>query len=278
MMQLFDGKAIAAELLAQLRQTIAKLPSPPWLIVVLVGNDPASVRYVAKKQQAAEQVGMELTVHRCPASTSEEEMEKLLKRIQASQTVNGLIIQLPLPDQLNTDRILDLVDPSIDVDCLTKTNQALLATAHPRFIPPTPAAILDLLARTNVDLTRQNIVLVGNGRLVGQPLSAILRARGCSVVVCNTQTKDLKTVTAKADILITAVGKAGLINGDMIKDGAIVIDAGCEIIDGKLYGDVSPTSAEQHAAWFTPTPGGVGPMTVAKLLENVVISTRPKNT
>jgi len=273
-MQLFDGKKIANELLAQLRQTVAKLSQPPRLAVVLIGDDPASIRYVTKKQQAAAQVGIELTVHHCPADTAEEEVEKLLARIQTGQTLNGLIIQLPLSDGLNTDRILNLVDPKIDVDCLTKTNQALLATASPRFIPPTPAVVLDFLARTKIDLAKQHIVIVGNGRLVGQPLSAILRARGCSVVVCNTQTKDLGLVTATADVLITAVGKANLINGDMIKDGAIVIDAGCEIIDGKLYGDVSPASAEQHAAWFTPTPGGVGPMTVAKLLENVDLGTR----
>lgn len=273
-MQLFNGKSIATELLAQLRQTAIKLPSPPRLAVVLVGDDPASLRYIAKKQQAAEQVGIEVTVHVCNADTSEEEVVQLLQQIQTSQTLDGLIIQLPLPDKLNTDRILDLVNPIIDVDCLTKVNQSLLATATPRFIPPTPAAILDLLARTKIDLAKQHIVIVGNGRLVGQPLSTILRARGCSVVVCDTQTEDLALATATADVLITAVGQAKLITGNMIKDGAIVIDAGCEVVNGKLYGDVDPVSATAAAAWFTPTPGGVGPMTVAKLLENVVRGVR----
>lgn len=277
-MQLFDGKSIAADLLARLQAAASKLPKPPQLGVVLIGDDPASIRYVAKKQQAAERVGIILTVHHRPANSTEGEVVQLLKQIQTSQTLDGLIIQLPLPDTFDTDRILDLVNPLIDVDCLTYTNLSLLPTTSPRFIPPTPAAILELLQRITINLTLQNIVLVGNGRLVGQPLAAILQARNCHVTVCDSQTPDLGEVTAQADVLITAVGKAGLITGDMIKDGAVVLDAGCEVIDGKLYGDVNPASAAAHAAWFTPTPGGVGPLTVVKLLENVVIGYKRQDT
>jgi len=272
-MQYIDGEEIAKQLLKKTKRTVSLLKKrgiTPRLVVVLVGDNKPSQTYVLKKQKAGESIGIIVDVYTFKKDIEEKTLIKELKSIQKKE-LHGMIIQLPLPKHLHTGRVLNTIDPSVDVDYLTYENLGKLLRNDQDMIPPTPGAILHILETLNVDVVGKNITLVGTGNLVGKPLSLLLMNRSASILTCNKQTKNLKKKCKQADIIITAVGKKDLIKKDMVKKGVIIIDAGVSFTQKKMHGDVDIKKVAKRASFITPTPGGVGPITVAKLIENTVI-------
>lgn len=272
MSTLISGPAIAAKIEADVKKRVAKLNrkgKKVRLDVILVGNNKASETYVRRKKEAALRVGIEFKLWTLPSSTSKN---SLIKKItEAQRKTSGLLIQLPLPEKLYVPEVLNAIDPGKDVDCLTHENLGRLVF-HSNFIaPPTPAAALTILEDLNVCLPGKNVTVVGMGALVGKPLAIMLVNQGASVTSCNIDTNNTKEKCLNADIIITAVGKKDLIRGDMVRPGAIVIDTGFVFENGKLMGDVNMDEVSKVAGYLTPTPGGVGPITVARLLLNTVI-------
>jgi methylenetetrahydrofolate dehydrogenase (NADP+)/methenyltetrahydrofolate cyclohydrolase len=270
--QLIDGKAIAAEVRAELTALVAARPAgsrPPGLAVVQVGEDPASTVYVRNKKQACEGTGMRSFGYDLPASTTQDELLALIGRLNADESVDGILIQLPLPDHLDKDALLLAVDPDKDVDGLHPLNLGLLLMGRPVFASCTPAGVMELLGRSGLPVAGRHAVVVGRSNIVGKPMAALLLAADATVTVCHSRTPDLAAITRQADILVAAVGRAGLVTAEMVKPGAVVIDVGTNRgPDGKLLGDVQFSSVAEIAGWITPVPGGVGPMTIAMLLKN----------
>ncbi len=271
-----DGKVLAQERLVKLAAAIQTLSRPPRLVVVLVGDDPASVKYVERKRQTGASVGIVVLVHHLPQSTTTAEAQAVIAKIIQTDAVDGLIVQLPLPEHIDTVAVLNSVPAAVDVDCLTATNWYALEQGNPLFIPPVAGAVLDIFDYYRIELTGMEVVLVGYGRLVGQPLSLLLRQRPVHVSVCTAGSADLAQVLPTADVIISGVGQPGLITGELVKAGAIVIDVGSSLVNGKLKGDVDFDSVAPKARLITPTPGGVGPLTVVRLLENVVQAAQNK--
>jgi methylenetetrahydrofolate dehydrogenase (NADP+) / methenyltetrahydrofolate cyclohydrolase len=271
---LLKGKPIAREIYKDLKTRVATLKENgvhPKLAVVLVGDDKPSETYVKKKGDAAERVGIAFKLHRFPSDIKKDELIGGINHIQSDETVSGLIVQLPLPNKEWTREILNTIKPEVDVDCLTDENFGKLVAKTSIITPPTPAAIISLLDSINVDYVGKNVTVVGAGTLVGKPLAIMLMNKRASVTTCNIKTTDTEDKCKQADIIVSGVGKAHLIQADMVAPGAIVIDAGVSFIDGEMSGDVDVEKVEQIASYVTPTPGGVGPLTVAHLLRNTVI-------
>lgn len=266
--KIIDGKKIANAILANLTSYVIRHTSRPKLAVIYVGSDKPSKTYIMRKREAAKNVGIDFELHQYPAKISNKQLTDEIIKIQKDKSLSGLIIQLPIPKHLNTQKLLDCVRPELDVDCLN--SQYRIETQNFASLPPTPAAILEILKRLKVNLKKSKITVVGLGKLVGEPLVQILRARGADVLTCDIKTKDTKKRCLHADVLITAVGKQNLITADMVKRGAIVIDAGACFHDHKMYGDVDFYAVSKKASHITPVPGGVGPITVAMLLKNVI--------
>ena len=272
-----DGKRIAEEKLQSLKKRVDQCKAKgrePALAVILVGDDPASRTYVKNKQEAAARIGVAFFRFEYPADTPKDKLLEELRQIQGDARLTGLIVQLPLPPALDSARheIVNAIAPALDVDCLTDRAQGELVTGASKIFPPTPAAIMEILARHAIDLKGVHIVLVGRGDLVGKPLAAMLMHEPVTLTVCSRATKNLAEMTRQADVLITGAGKLGLITGDMVKEGAVVVDASTVLKNGKLAGDVDFETVAPRAALITPVPGGVGPLTVAKLLENTLIN------
>ena len=275
MAQFVDGKKIADEILEDLRLKIKDLRTQLRLVVVLVGNNPASESYVKIKQKKGEQIGINVEVNRYPAEITEQKLKAEIQKFNSEPTVGGIIVQLPLPVNLNRDEILNSVDPKLDVDCLTSENKQRLIRGEPYFLPPAAAAAVRILEYYNVALPGKNILIVGSGDLIGKPVSAMLLNKKVPFELANRHTENLNELAARADVIITGVGKAGLITGDMIKDGAVIIDAGTTGSDeGEIIGDVDQASVMGKASLLAPVPGGVGPVTVAILFENLVKSAK----
>ncbi|PIR04227.1 MAG: bifunctional 5,10-methylene-tetrahydrofolate dehydrogenase/5,10-methylene-tetrahydrofolate cyclohydrolase [Candidatus Magasanikbacteria bacterium CG11_big_fil_rev_8_21_14_0_20_39_34] len=273
MAKIIDGKAIAAQIHSQSQKRIAKMKSSPKLAVVLVGNNKASERYVKHKEIAAKEIGMESTVFPFKSTITAKELRVEIEKIQKKYKPSGIIVQLPLPQKLRskTQEILNAVNPVSDVDCLTQNNIGRLVTNDSPFVPPTVAAIMHILEKEEkVDLKEKYVVIVGAGILVGKPLTMLMLHHEATVTVCNKYTKNLKKLTKHADILITAVGQKHIIRANMIKKGAIVIDVGVSIEGTKIYGDAKFEDVKKRAKSITPTPGGIGPITVAYLLSNTI--------
>ncbi len=266
-----DGNAIASEILARLGKQIQSLGLRPHLAVVLVGSDPASQTYVRKKQEAAESIGVKFSLYKFPQTITTDELIAELHQIQ-SQALSGIIVQLPLPPTIDKRVALNELDPEIDVDYLSWESLGKLVIGENQLVPPTPGAILEVLNFHKVPLKGKHVVLVGQGELIGKPLANILIQMPVTLTVCGRETKNLSDFTKQADILITGVGKAGLISGSMVKPGVVVVDAGVSFKGKKMFGDVKFEEVSKIASLMTPTPGGVGPITVAKLLENVVLN------
>ncbi len=243
----------------------------PKLAVILVGNDSASRLYIQKKQEAAEKIGIDFALYEFPDTISQESLEKEIQHIQKTDNISGLIIQLPVPENFYPT-VLNAVDPAFDVDCLTHTNLGKLVMKTHTMMPPTPGAVMILLKETNIPLRGKTVVIVGMGILVGKPLSIILMNEGATVIVCNSATKNLAQYTKHADIIITGVGKKHIITKDMVGTNQIIIDAGVDFVNNQMFGDVDFEAIAPDAAYITPTPGGVGPLTVAQLLLNTVIA------
>lgn len=268
-MPLLDGYKIADEILQKTKRKVTLLRKKgitPHLGVVFVGSDDRSAVYIRKKGEAAKEIGMDFSLYQFPATISEK---KLIQEIHSLQqkSLTGLIVQLPLPDHLYTPHILNAINPKIDVDCLTHENLGKLIMKWGELCPPTPGACLDIIKTVEKNLIGKNVVILGAGTLVGKPLSLMLMNERATVQVCNSKTKDLKKICKAADIIVTGVGKKDLIRGNMVKKGAVVVDAGICFEKGKIYGDVNVAEVSKKAH-VTPTPGGVGPITVAKLLWN----------
>lgn len=275
--QLIDGKATAEAIRDSIKQKVQartdKGLRAPGLAVILVGSDPASEVYVSHKRKDCEQVGIISKAFDLPATTSQQELLDLIDTLNGDTTVDGILVQLPLPQGLKADEILERIDPTKDVDGFHPFNIGRLAQRMPLLRPCTPAGIVDLLENTGEDIRGKHAVIVGASNIVGRPMGLELLLKGCTVTTCHRFTKDTATYVRQADIVVVAVGKPGIVKGEWIKDGAIVIDVGINRMDdGKLVGDVDFAEASARASHITPVPGGVGPMTRAKLLENTLFA------
>ena len=277
-----DGNLIAAGLGEELRERIDRLGERginPCLAVILVGEDPASLSYVRGKQAALRRIGLEGKDYRLPESASEAELISLIKTLNDDCTVHGILVQLPLPSHIRQETVITAIDPRKDVDCFHPLNLGKLMMDEPGFLPGTPQGVIVLLRKSGIPLAGSHAVVVGRSNIVGKPLAIILARHDVNVTVtlCHTGTRDLGAFTRQADILVAACGKPGLIRGDMIKPGAAVIDVGINRVEDaaakkgyRLAGDVVFSEAAETAGWITPVPGGVGPLTIAMLLRNVV--------
>lgn len=273
-MKIIDGKQISADMRAAL-QTRAdafgqKAGRPAGLAVVLVGEDPASRIYVRNKIAACEQVGVKSFAYYLPCEATQAQLNELIDTLNVDDAVDGILVQMPLPKQLDERETLKRISPDKDVDGFHAVNAGRLMQGVPCLTACTPAGIIELIRSTGVTIAGKHAVVVGRSNIVGKPVAMLLLQNDATVTVCHSKTADLKSYTRQADILVAAVGKKELITGDMVKDGAVVIDVGMNRIDGKLYGDVHFESVAKKAAFITPVPGGVGPMTITMLLKNTL--------
>ena len=271
MTNIISGKKIADKIEAEVKQRVDALKKKKKSVrldVILVGDNKASETYVKRKSEAAARVGIDFTLHQIESDISATALVKRIKTIQ--KKADGILIQLPLPENLYTPDILNVIDPNKDVDCLTHENLGRLVMKSHFVAPPTPAAALTILGELGAGLSGKDICVIGTGALVGKPLAIMLVNEGASVTTCNSRTANVKEKCLKADIIITGVGKKDILRGDMVKPGAIVIDTGFVFENGKLMGDVNFNEVSKIAGHITPTPGGVGPITVAELLRNTV--------
>ena len=273
---LIDGKSLAASTRAALKDKVAQLAAKgarPGLAAVLVGDDPASRVYVRNKAKSCEETGLHSEVHELSKDTSEKDLLALVARLNKDPKIHGILVQLPLPRQINSDRVLAAISPAKDVDGFHAESLGALVQGLPGFVPCTPAGVMEMLAHAKVPLAGARAVIVGRSTIVGKPLALLLLQKDATVTICHSRTKDLAARTREADVLIAAVGKAKLVTKDMVKPGACVIDVGINRLpDGKLAGDVDFDSVKEVAGSITPVPGGVGPMTIAMLIVNTVRS------
>ncbi|NLW07099.1 MAG: bifunctional methylenetetrahydrofolate dehydrogenase/methenyltetrahydrofolate cyclohydrolase FolD [Clostridia bacterium] len=276
--QILDGKKIAAEVRAEVKEEVAQLKAQginPGLAVVLVGEDPASKVYVRNKERACEEVGIYSAAHYLPENTSQTELLALIAELNQDKRIHGILVQLPLPKHIDEKVVINAIAGEKDVDGFGPANVGNLVIGDKCFYPCTPYGCMVLLEKAGIDPRGKRAVVVGRSNIVGKPLALMLLARHATVTVCHSRTRDLAAECRQADILVAAVGKPEIITGDMIKEGAIVIDVGINrVADKKLVGDVHFESAAAKASWITPVPGGVGPMTIAMLLKNTVEAAR----
>jgi len=273
--QIIDGNKIAARFNAETRARVgarrAKGLPTPGLAVVLVGDDPASQVYVRRKQKTCDDVGIQAIEHLLAADTTQDALLQLIDKLNIDLNVNGILVQLPLPPHIDSAVVLDRIHPGKDVDGFHPCNMGRLAQGRPQLRPCTPYGVMQLLESTAVPLEGLEAVVIGTSNIVGRPMVLELIQAGCTVTVCNRATRDLAAQVSRADVVVSAAGQPGLVKGDWIKPGAIVIDVGINRLeDGSLTGDVDFDAASQRAAWITPVPGGVGPMTVAMLMKNTL--------
>ena len=271
---IIDGKAIAAEVRERVRAEVAQLEAKPGLATILVGEDPASHVYVRNKRKACEEAGMTSIHHELPSDATQDQVAELIGTLNHDPAVNGILLQLPVPPQVDGDAMTAMIDPLKDVDGLTPTNAGLLVQGSEALVPCTPAGVMELLRVTGVELRGAEAVVIGRSKLVGRPLASLLLAEDATVTMCHSRTRDLAEVCRRADVLVAAVGVPQLVNGEMVREGAVVIDVGINRGEDGLIGDVDFESVAPKAAAITPVPGGVGPMTIAMLLANTLAAAR----
>ena len=276
--RLIDGKAISQlvrdEVAAEVREWVAAGNPRPGLATVLVGDDPASAVYVGNKQKACKAAGIEGFDFRLPHDATQAQVESVLNELNDDARVSGILLQLPAPPQVDGSRLTELISPAKDVDGLTPASAGLLAKGRPGLTPCTPSGVMELLRRHDVELRGAEAVVLGRSDLVGRPQAALLLQADATVTVCHSRTRDLAEVCRRADVLIAAVGRPRMVQGDWVREGATVIDVGINRTDAGLVGDVDFDAASQRAGLITPVPGGVGPMTIAMLLRNTVAAAR----
>jgi methylenetetrahydrofolate dehydrogenase (NADP+) / methenyltetrahydrofolate cyclohydrolase len=276
-----DGKAVAAAVKERVKVDLAAFEAEtgrtPGLATVLVGEDAGSQVYVGMKIKACDEVGIRSIHHAPEASIRQEELEALVAELNADDEVDGILVQLPLPDHLDSDRVVQMIDPRKDVDGLTPVNAGLLAHGTPGLTPCTPAGVMELLAHEGVELEGTEVVVVGRSKLVGVPVARLLLLANATVTTCHSRTRDLDAVCARADVLVAAVGVPKLLGAAAVKPGAVVIDVGVNRLEEGLVGDVDYDAAAEVAAAITPVPGGVGPMTIAMLLHNTLQAARARS-
>jgi methylenetetrahydrofolate dehydrogenase (NADP+)/methenyltetrahydrofolate cyclohydrolase len=278
-----DGQALAKSMRAEIADAVARHVAAggrrPGLAAVLVGENPASEIYVRNKRKACEDAGMASWLHRLPATATQADLLNLVERLNGDPAVSGILVQLPLPKQMDEAAVIRAVHPKKDVDCFHPENVGLLAAGHPRFLPCTPLAVREMLARTGIPTAGKRVAIIGRSNIVGKPLALILmqkpslafpEAGDATVTVVHRGTTDLPAVTRQADIVVAAVGVPRFVTADMVKLGAVVIDVGINSVDGKLVGDVDETTVVPVAGWLSPVPKGVGPMTITMLLHNTL--------
>lgn len=275
-----DGKAIGQEIRNELKEEVASLVAQgvqPGLAVILVGENPASETYVKNKEKSSKEAGMKSVLTKLPETVSEEDLLAEVEKLNQDDTIDGILVQLPLPKHIDENKVIRAISPEKDVDGFHPMNVGKMLIGQETFLPCTPYGIMQLLERSNVDIAGKHAVIIGRSNIVGKPMGQLLLQKDATVTYCHSRTKDLKKFTQQADILIVAIGIAKFITGDYIKEGAVVIDVGMNRDEnGKLCGDVDYESAEKQASAITPVPGGVGPMTITMLLKNTVESAEKK--
>ncbi len=270
-----DGKALAAKVKDQVWEEAAQLPRRPGLAVILVGDDPASQVYVRGKEKDCAECGIESFEHRLPAETAQEDLLALVRELNADSAVDGILVQLPLPRHLNGEQVINAIVPDKDVDCFHPFNVGRMAIGEPVFLPCTPAGVLEMLREYDIPIRGKRCVVLGRSNIVGKPMAMLLTQRDGTVTICHSRTEDLAEITREADILVSAVGRTKFVTAEMVKDGAVVIDVAMNRDDhGKLCGDVDFAPVERKASYITPVPGGVGPMTRALLMRNILTAAR----
>ena len=278
MAELIDGKRISKEIKDELKAEAEKFKAEgreATLAVILVGDDPASAVYVNNKKKACEYIGIKSLSYELPKETTEEELLALIDKLNNDDSVNGILVQLPVPDHIDENKIIRSISPSKDVDGFHPLNVGALLIGEKGFVSCTPAGVIQLLKRSNVDIEGKECVVVGRSNIVGKPMGVLLLRENGTVTIAHSRTKDLKSICKRADILVVAVGKPKMINAEYVKEGAVVIDVGIHRMDnGKLCGDVDFDSVEPIVSKITPVPGGVGPMTIAMLMDNCISSLR----
>jgi methylenetetrahydrofolate dehydrogenase (NADP+)/methenyltetrahydrofolate cyclohydrolase len=272
--RIIDGKAVAAQVRERVRAEVADLDRKPGLATILVGEDPASHIYVRNKRKASAEVGIESFHHELDASVPESELAEMITRLGEDDAVSGILLQLPVPGHIDSDAMIELINPLKDVDGLTTTNAGRLVQGRAGLVSCTPAGVMELLDSEGVELRGAEAVVLGRSQLVGRPLASLLLARDATVTMCHSKTRDLAEVCSRADVLVAAVGQPRLVTATMVRDGAVVIDVGINRTDDGLVGDVDFEAVAAKAAAITPVPGGVGPMTIAMLLVNTLKAAR----
>lgn len=278
MAKLIDGKQISTEIKEEIKAEVAALKEQGkeiCLAVIQVGNNPASTVYVGNKKKACAYVGMESLSYELPEETTEEELLKLVETLNNDRKVNGILVQLPLPEHIDEDKVIQTISPKKDVDGFHPQSVGALSIGQPGFVSCTPAGIIQLLKRSNIEIDGKECVIIGRSNIVGKPMALLLLRENATVTICHSHTKDIKELTKRADILIVAIGKAKYVDASYIKEGATVIDVGMDRDEnGKLCGDVDFESVKEKAGAITPVPGGVGPMTIAMLMNNCLESAK----
>lgn len=282
---IINGKAIAADIRNDIKQGVDELIKagrrPPYLAVVLVGDDPASASYVQGKQKAAHEVGIQSDTRTYPDSITQADLVNVVHRLNDDSEVDGILVQLPLPDHIEYQRVIEAINPDKDVDCFHPENVGKLMLGLPGFKPATPAGIVELIKRSGIDIAGKRVVIIGRSNIVGKPLASLLIQKGvdATVTVCHSRTQNLPDITRRADILVAALGRAEFVTADMVKKGAAVIDVGINRVDDatkergyRLVGDVKFDEVAEKASFITPVPGGVGPMTIALMLQNTLLA------
>jgi methylenetetrahydrofolate dehydrogenase (NADP+)/methenyltetrahydrofolate cyclohydrolase len=284
--KILDGKQLAQQIRSELAEEIVEFIQNngvvPCLAAVLVGDDPASEVYVRNKRSACEAVGIESQLHRLPANASSEELLKLVAKLNKDAEVHGILIQLPLPKQIEAGRVLSAVSPVKDVDAFHPENVGRLVQGRARFVPCTPQGVQQLLVRSGIEIAGRHVVVLGRSEIVGRPLSILLSQRGpggdATVTVCHSRTRDLAAITRQADILVVAIGQANFATAEMVKPGAVVVDVGINRTEHGLVGDVDFAGVAEVAGAITPVPGGIGPLTIAMLLRNTLLAAQSLET
>ena len=270
-----DGKALAAKVKARAAEGAKDLPRKPGLAVILVGDNQASRVYVTGKEKDCAECGFLSFEYKLPAETTQAELLELIDRLNGDEAVDGILVQLPLPEHLNEDQVLNAIHPEKDVDCFHPFNVGRLVIGDPVFLPCTPAGVMEMLKEYDIPVAGKHCVVLGRSNIVGKPMGALLLQQSGTVTTCHSRTPDLASFTRQADILVSAVGRVGLVTADMVKEGAVVIDVAMNRnAEGKLCGDVDYASVEPKASYITPVPGGVGPMTRAMLMENILTAAK----
>ena len=280
MAKLIDGKVISAAVKERVKNGVAELNNKGitvGLAVIIVGEDPASKVYVANKKKACEALGIISEEYALPETTTEAELLALIDELNNKKSINGILCQLPLPRHLDEKLIINSISPEKDVDAFHPVNVGKIMIGDFDFVPCTPAGVMEMLAFEGVEVEGKNCVVIGRSNIVGKPMNMLLLHKNGTVTICHSRTKNLKEICAGADILVAAVGKAGFVTADMVKEGAVVIDVGINRVDGKLVGDVNFNDVCEKTSYITPVPGGVGPMTIAMLMQNTLTAAKKQN-
>ncbi len=270
--KIIDGKTIAQKIREQIKQQVSSMKVKPGLAVVRVGNDPASIVYVNSKEKACMQAGFYSEKYELKEEIEESDLLKLINKLNKDKKIHGILVQLPLPGHISQQKVLEAVSPDKDVDGFNPVNFGRLLSGNKYLYPATPKGVVRLLDEIGCKIAGKNIVVIGRSNIVGKPVAVLLLERDATVTICHSKTRNLVEECRKADILISAVGKKGLVTKEMVKKDAVVIDVGITRVDGKLFGDVDFENVKKVASWITPVPGGVGPMTIAMLLENTLVA------